>query len=329
MGNAVIYIRVSSAEQVDGTSLDSQREICERCAKQLTLNVIGVFSDAGKSGGKIEGRDSLKQAIGECKRNKATLIVYKFDRLARNACEAYQMRDILLASGCKIVSATEGEANATHASKVLFGMMSIFAEFENGLRSDRTREGKRRRAMQGGWGGGRAPVGFISSGREGSRPVTLRPDGEKSKQIARLLTEYAYGAITRRSVKERLKDVLGVSRSTAIKILTTPIYGGIIKGISTDWAEVKACFDGIVSTEVWRLANRRYTKVKRVYLKNNPYFPLRGKLFCPQCGRRLTGGFFFPVKNGRKNGYYFCTRPGHYYIRREAAHERAGITVER
>ena len=42
---AVLYLRVSSAAQVDGTSLATQERDCRACAARMGLAVRGVYRD--------------------------------------------------------------------------------------------------------------------------------------------------------------------------------------------------------------------------------------------------------------------------------------------
>ena len=51
-----IYTRVSTAMQVDGYSLDAQKEKLRRYAEFQDMVVVGEYSDEGKSGKSVEGR---------------------------------------------------------------------------------------------------------------------------------------------------------------------------------------------------------------------------------------------------------------------------------
>ncbi|MGN0631988.1 MAG: recombinase family protein [Ruminococcus sp.] len=51
-----IYTRLSTAMQVDGFSLNAQREKLYRYAEFQNLEVVEEFSDEGKSGKNIIGR---------------------------------------------------------------------------------------------------------------------------------------------------------------------------------------------------------------------------------------------------------------------------------
>ena len=68
MNPAVLYIRVSSAEQVAGTSLATQERDCRAACARLGLEVRAVFRDEGKSAKSTVGRDGLAAAIAECER---------------------------------------------------------------------------------------------------------------------------------------------------------------------------------------------------------------------------------------------------------------------
>ena len=326
--NAVIYTRVSSDMQVDGTSLATQGDICSRYASDHEMQVVGTFTDAGKSAKSTKGRDALAQALIMCKDEKAALIVYRFDRLARNVADAAAIRDILVAKGCSIISATEGEATDSPVSKLIYAIMSALAEWENGIRSERVMLGKRARAKMGGWIGGQPPIGFALGGKDSNHSSMLQPDGERADIIAKALTDFAYGRVARAEVQKRLMHRLGIMRRRTNYIFRSTIYGGVIKGRCTGGEEIKACFDGIVSIKVWRLANKRYYSTKKIILKDNPAFPLRGKIKCAMCGKFLTAGFSDPARYGHRFGYYFCTTKGHSYIRREDAHKEVGIIVE-
>jgi len=51
-----IYTRVSTTMQVDGYSLDAQREKLKRYAEFQNMEIVNEYSDEGKSGKSVEGR---------------------------------------------------------------------------------------------------------------------------------------------------------------------------------------------------------------------------------------------------------------------------------
>ena len=157
---AVVYCRVSSKEQVDGTSLESQERYCREWAERLGIHVLQVFIDRGESA-KTADRTEFIKAITFCsqKRNGVKyFIVHKIDRFARSQDDHVSVRATLRRYGVELRSATE-PINETPIGKVMEGMISVFAEFDNNLRRERCMSGMLARVRQGFWVWG-APIGY-------------------------------------------------------------------------------------------------------------------------------------------------------------------------
>ena len=58
-----VYIRVSTTMQVDGYSLDAQREKLRKYAEYQNMEIIQEFSDEGKSGKSVEGRPEFQRML--------------------------------------------------------------------------------------------------------------------------------------------------------------------------------------------------------------------------------------------------------------------------
>ena len=56
-----IYTRVSTAIQVDGYSLDAQKDKLRKYAEFQDMEIIGEYSDEGYSGKNIKGRQEFMQ----------------------------------------------------------------------------------------------------------------------------------------------------------------------------------------------------------------------------------------------------------------------------
>ena len=305
---AVLYIRVSSAEQVAGTSLATQERDCRAACARLGLEVRAVFRDEGKSAKSTVGRDGLAAAMNECKRTGAALVVYKFDRLARNAADALQVRDALTAKGARIISVTEGEATASPMTKAIFGMASIFAELDNAQRAERSRRGMQERADAGGWCFA-APVGFRLARNERGVPV-LAADEERAPAIRAAFAALADGTATELAAVRAIMDGARCCRKTAYGILRAPIYKGVLPAGKLG-PERPAAFPGLVAPDVWDAAQANLSTVQVGIdrMKANPSTPLVGVLFCAECGHRLVGGFS-RGRHGARFGYYRCPRCG-------------------
>src|SRR6185437_6802222 len=104
--NAVIYCRVSSKEQVDGTSLESQEIACKEYAARHQLSISRVFVERGESA-KFADRTQLLELLEFCRSRENRidqLLVWKVDRLARNVGDHFNIKAALLKLGVKVTS---------------------------------------------------------------------------------------------------------------------------------------------------------------------------------------------------------------------------------
>jgi DNA invertase Pin-like site-specific DNA recombinase len=122
---AVAYYRVSTKEQ--GLGIAGQRTAVERfCRGQYAL--VGAYEE--KESGKSSERPELAKALAHAKRIKATLIIAKLDRLARNVAFIAN----LMESKVKIRACDLPEAN-----ELVLHIMAAIAQNEAKAISDRTK----------------------------------------------------------------------------------------------------------------------------------------------------------------------------------------------
>ena len=68
--NCYLYTRVSTTVQVDGYSLDAQKEKLRKYAEFQDMIVVGEYSDEGKSGKNINGRPEFQQMLEDIQTGK-------------------------------------------------------------------------------------------------------------------------------------------------------------------------------------------------------------------------------------------------------------------
>jgi predicted site-specific integrase-resolvase len=81
---AAVYVRMSTEHQQYSTS--NQMDIIREYAKRRGFTIVKVYSDEGKSGLNIQGRDSLAQMIRDVQEGKAQysfILVYDVSRWGR------------------------------------------------------------------------------------------------------------------------------------------------------------------------------------------------------------------------------------------------------
>ena len=183
--NAVIYTRYSPRR--DASKCDSceyQTKICFEIAEERGYHVIRVIEDKGISG-KDEFRPKLFEGIQMLRKGDA-LVVYKWDRLARNVLLMETLRRAVKRQGAEIIVCTGDVEGNGPEQKMVRQICSVMAEYERELISARTsaimrvkqREGKRMSK----W----APYGWRII--EGSRLMVEVPEEQEAVKI---LLDYA------------------------------------------------------------------------------------------------------------------------------------------
>ncbi|TAK62301.1 recombinase family protein [Methylobacter sp.] len=132
-GKFIAYYRVSTQKQgQSGLGLDAQKQAVLNHLNGGDWELLGDFVEVetGKGSDALDRRPQLKAAIDACKKQGATLIIAKLDRLARNV----HFISGLLETGVDFVCADMPQAN-----KVMLQMYSVMAEWERDQISVRTK----------------------------------------------------------------------------------------------------------------------------------------------------------------------------------------------
>ena len=149
---AVLYCRVSSKEQTKNLSLPMQEASCREFCERREWQVERAFIERGESA-KTADRTELQRMLTFCRRNRkrvGVVVVYNLNRFARNAGDHHAVRGILRALGITLRSVTEN-IDDSPGGKMVEGILATVHQFENDLRSERTRAGMREAAERGRW----------------------------------------------------------------------------------------------------------------------------------------------------------------------------------
>jgi len=160
---AIIYLRVSTEEQVDNFSLETQEKICRQEAERRGMEVVQVFKEEGRSAKTIVGRPMLIEMLEYFRKNKRTidaLIIYRLDRLSRSTSDYLAIRKKLAECQIALVSASEPTGNSP-TERFIETMLASFAQMDNDVKSERTRNGMKARFLAG-LPSGTPPFGYIN-----------------------------------------------------------------------------------------------------------------------------------------------------------------------
>jgi site-specific DNA recombinase len=175
MVGAVIYVRVSTKEQTENLSLPTQLCACDEYCRRQGYEILERFHEEGESA-KSTDRSQLQNLLTYCRLNKGRVhfvVVFNLTRFARDKYDHFALRSHLQSLGISLRSATE-PIDDTSTGKLMEGVLAAFAQFDNDVRSDRTRAGMKAALELGRWVF-LAPIGYLNAPRTAGRSLIHDP----------------------------------------------------------------------------------------------------------------------------------------------------------
>jgi DNA invertase Pin-like site-specific DNA recombinase len=160
------YIRVSTAEQAEGSSLEDQKRRIGGLAAAADLTLDLCFEDVGVSGSVPLADRPAGSRLCAGLHAGDSIIAAKLDRLFRSAADALAMAEAFKNRGVNLYILDMGTepVTANGASRMFFGMLALVAEFERSRIKERVADGRQGKAAKGGHIGGTAPFGYRVEG---------------------------------------------------------------------------------------------------------------------------------------------------------------------
>lgn len=158
---AAIYVRVSTEDQVKyGASLQAQEDALVNYSKALGYEIFKIYKDEGKSGKDMKHRPAMQEMLADAEANKVQAIfIYKLDRFSRSLMDLVTTIERLKEWGVDFVSLQDKIETTSATGKLMFHIVSAFAEFERNVIGERTRFTMKSKAMKGNLIS-RAPLGY-------------------------------------------------------------------------------------------------------------------------------------------------------------------------
>lgn len=281
---AVIYIRVSSEEQVKhGYSLQSQRERLIDYCKEHRYQLINIYVDEGKSArSKLKNRKALLQLVEDAKKNKFNrIIIWRLDRWFRNIADYYKIQEILDQYHVDWECSDEEYNTTTSNGRLHLNIKLSIAQNESDQTSDRIKFNfenmvKNKRAIVGKQG---LPLGYTISGEEKNKKVVK---DKTTEQITNDMWDNIQitGSIRQTMIYINNKYNLSICYDSMRHYFMNTKYYGCYRGI-TDYCPAyvtKETFDKVQSL------------VKRNVKQNKRHdYIFSGLIRCPHCGRNMAG----------------------------------------
>ena len=335
-----IYTRVSTELQIDGYSLEAQKERLRSEAKHRKMQVCGEYSDEGKSGKNIARRPEFKKMLSDIKSGKDDIdyvLVFKLSRFGRNAADTLNSLQFMEDYGVNLLCVEDGIDSAGAAGKLIISVLASVAEIERSNISEQTMAGRQQKARDGLWNGGFAPYGYKLVPVEGQKSKMLVINEDEAKLIKLIYEKYLSGmgvnAVAkwlndngyRKTVRQNGTVPL-ISDHFVKGVLDNPVYAGKIAygrrrnekvaGTRNEFHVVKQDKDSyklypgkhepIIDEETWYKVQVK--RMKNAFKREKTHsllheHVLSGIVKCPVCGAPMYGVVNRKKKKGSEEFY--------------------------
>ena len=161
MRNAVIYARYSSDKQTED-SIEAQVRACRDYAAAKNYNIVEIYADEAISGkgSKTSLRAKYQKMLRDCNKGTFdTILIHKYDRIARNLGEHVNLTAKLQEKGITLI-ATAQDFGTSSEAKIMKTLMWSLSEYYIDNLANEVKKGHKETAMKGLHNGGYAPFGY-------------------------------------------------------------------------------------------------------------------------------------------------------------------------
>ena len=327
---------------MDNYSLEHQeRELLDYC-QRYSVEVTGIYRDAGVSGSTITDRPAIRSLVRDAEVKKfSEVLIYKLDRFTRaDPWDLYPLVKGLMDLNVKIQSTTEAFDLSDDNGQLIFSILANFAARERRLIVERTLSGKRDRAREGKFTGGAVPFGYTvdpETGRYLPDETIWWRDTTKADLVRLIFEKYLEFQGTKGVMTWLIRNGVPAARTqwnpaSIAQILRNPVYTGRFAWGKrshrmhqrsqvhrpSEWITIESAHPALIDMGTWERCLLQRQEMRRGgRTPNEPRRLLDGLLVCPHCGSALT-----PRENSNGTYYYTCAS------RFNAARRRDGTACE-
>jgi site-specific DNA recombinase len=324
-----IYARVSSEEQREGQTIDSQIAELERFAGDQQLNLSGIYKDEGWSGG-VMARPDLDRLRDDAQKGCfEAVLINDVDRLARDVTHLGVVKRDLERNGVQVIfRKLPAETSPTY--NLMVNILGSFAEFEREMIADRTRRGRKHKVeVRKQYLGCNTAYGYryTPMNRTSSKEGVLEVASTEADVVRQMFEWVDREGLSARKVLNRLNE-RGIpprkngskwAKSSVLRVLRNEMYAGVWYYNKHEGYEPKQAMHApkyrkhvkskyrrrkreewipvelpssliIVARDRWERVQLQLTKNIAFSPRNQKHnYLLSGLVYCGGCGARYVG----------------------------------------
>ena len=302
--NGVIYARYSSDNQRE-ESIEGQLRECMAFAEKNDITILNTYIDRAFSA-KTDNRPEFQHMISDSKKKMFDVVlVWKYDRFARNRLDSLLYKQLLQRNNIKLISVTEPIMNSS-VGIIVESMIDSYNEYYSAELAEKVTRGMTENALKGKYNGGTLPIGYIIDEEKYFRidpltaPVVLEAfqkydEGMTMKEIVDYLKLKGIrtkrnGAISINSLNRMLHNRRYIGEYKFRDVITPDAIPAIVP---------KDLFDRVQE----KLEKNKKAPARK---KAEDEYLLTTKLFCGKCGCYMVGESGTSQQKKMVHRYYKC-----------------------
>lgn len=316
MNSAVIYARYSSDRQTED-SIEAQRRACVAYAAAHGLSVVAEYVDEAVSGkgSQTASRTQYQKMLKDCDKGTFdTILIHKYDRVARSIGEHVNLEKKLRDKGINLI-ATAQDFGTTNEAKIMRTLMWALSEYYIDNLSDEVKKGHKETAIKGLHNGGVAPFGYdvvdqkyIVNELEAGYVKKIFDCAANREGFTRIITEMELAGIKGKRGKQ-------IKYTQIYEMLRNEKYTGIY---AYSPQEEKNRADRRTKPNAIRIENAlpviidraQFEEVQRIMNErkqtgNKAGYMCSGLVYC-SCGAKMHG--MRSTRKGHEYYYYYCSK---------------------
>lgn len=309
-----LYTRVSSKNQKDNYSLTCQKEAAQKFANEKGYQITEEFGNINESASSDYTRKEFYSLISKVKKNRRKpfgILVYVINRFSRSGGKAISiLNDLVENLNVHLIEVSTGLDTTTDEGMVAVLEKLIDAKKDNQNRLKHTIPGMKKFVKSGHYLG-KVPIGYdhfgprvVDPAKRGiEQKIVINEDGLKLKRA----WEWKLQGLDDVEIIKRLNAVgVKITKQNISNMWRRPFYCGIQKNALLEGNPIKGKWEPLVSEEVfWGVQQILDGNHQGYHIQTeNESRPLVGTLYCPKCGKKLTGY----IVRKKKRHYYKCQK---------------------
>lgn len=314
------YARYSTDNQTDN-SIEQQKFEIEKYCKENNCTMINFYHDSAISG-KKDNRDSFQQMINDCivKKEIDAILIWKFDRFARNRYDSALYKKKLKDKNIKVISITQ-KIDDSPESIILEGMIEMMDEYYCANVSANVKRKLNQNANDALFNGGTPPLGYDIVDK---KYVVNKDEAVIIKDIFDLYLK-GFGLVQMTSIlnskgyrnkkgtqfkNTSLYDIIGNERYTGVYLYNSKVRGSR-KQKRDDIVRKEDAIPAIITKEIYKMAMEKRKSNAEVCgkFKSKEDYLLTGLIKCGICGNNYIGHTSKKTVKGKeyKESWYTCS----------------------